>query len=166
MADQKQDFGIVAFAFGTPATAAPNVRIASIAARLARKYSKPIFTQDEVQFEKGSDLDVTRIEGEEVPTLRIARAAVAWAVERKLHHLWVVCAKPHWVRCERDLKEAAAEAGVKLSIFLSPEIEASSRREWFDPNSTQKRVRSTKAWLPREVLLCVMPFWLYKRLAS
>lgn len=149
--------GVVAFAFGTPDTLPVNKYIGLTAASLGL----PIFSQIEVPLT--GVRDVTLIEGKELPTLRIARGAIAWANKRNISSLHVFCAPPHAWRCLRDLREAAREAGVS-KYFYRPII---LREEgWFDKDSDQPRTRSWLAWNARELILRHMPYGLYARIAA
>lgn len=163
--ERPPEIGIVAFAFGTPASSKINNRIARTAEQAALTRRNPVFTQEEITF-RSSPIDVTRIAGTEVPTLRIAREAVAWAQKRKLHYICISCALPHLKRCKRDLLNAIREAGATIEVSTFFDVENSTMDEWFDPASTQKRVHSANTWWPREIALLLMPFWLYKIFAS
>jgi uncharacterized SAM-binding protein YcdF (DUF218 family) len=158
--------GIVAFAFGVPADTAANKRIAQIASAYAERFGIPVFTQRDIVLEEG--FDVTRTQENESPasTLAIARSAVAWARERKIETVWVVAALPHLWRCRRDLHAAGEEAQYGLIQRIPTEISRSPYGSWFDPSSTQPRVRSFPKWIVRESILRLMPFSIYARIAK
>ncbi len=169
-----QDAGIVAFAFGVPATIVSNRRIAEIASRRAWAWNVPVYTQLDVRVEDwihvGAEIEVVyteEIPGEPPPTLCIARRAVWWANRRHLTRLWVVAAKPHLWRALRDLKEVIHEAGLNIEIrACADDIDKYPEDSWFCADSTQKRTTSRAVWEKRERALCSMPFDHYKRFVS
>jgi hypothetical protein len=127
-----------------------------------------MYTQRDIRV--GPGIDVTLISQGEFedapPTLRIARAAVAWAKERGLKNLIVVAAVPHMRRAMRDTKKAVAEIGAAIEITRAAASLGYPEDSWFCPESTQERVRSRKIWNRRERILKFMPFFLYKLFAS
>ena len=163
--------GIVAFAFGTPDSIFPNWLIAKITLRKARELNAPIYTQRDIRI---NVLMEPRIEVRYIkekpdnppPTLRIARGAVQWAKQHRLTELWVVAAKPHLWRVLRDVQQSVQEDGALIEVHVCEEIKQYSKDSWFWPYSTQKRTRSWKNWWPRELILRLMPFFIYKRVAS
>lgn len=159
--------GIVAFAFGVPETIRSNQRIARITLQKARELNAPVYTQIDVRVWPGVEVKYTNEEpGNPPPTLRIARSAVQWAKQQRLIELWVVAAKPHLWRCVRDLTQSVREAGMQIAIRVCKEIEQFPEDEWFCSDSTQPRTRSRKDWQGRERILKLMPFFIYKRVAS
>ncbi len=160
--------GIVAFAFGAPDTIRSNQWIAQIASQKARELNAPVYTQNDVQVESGIEVKYTDEEpGNPPPTLRIARGAIQWAKQQGFRELWIAAAKPHLWRCKRDLVQAAREARVQITVRICcKEIELFFENEWFCPDSTQPRTRSRKNWQDRERVLKLMPFFLYKLIAS
>lgn len=162
--------GVVAFAFGVPDTIRSNKSIAFIATFKARQLNAPVYTQADVNI-VDSRVIVFRTQEEPSsppPTLRIARGAVGWAKhpDNRLVELWVVAAKPHLWRAERDLRQAVREAGGGIVVRVCEEIQQYPEHEWFCSDSTQERTQSRKAWNSRERVLKVMPFFVYKRVAS
>jgi len=159
--------GIVAFAFGVPETILANRRIAEIASKKAQELNAPMYTQLDVRVEPGIQVEYTEEEpGNPPPTLRIARGAVQWAKSRRLTELWVVAAKPHLWRALRDVQQAVREDGMRIEVRVCKEVEQYSEESWFCPDSTQERVQSREAWDKRERVLKLMPFFVYKRVAS
>ena len=159
--------GIVAFAFGTPDSIFPNWRIAQITLRKARELDGRVYAQLDIRVEKGVPVEYTEEEpGNPPPTLRIARGAVQWAKQHRLTELWVVAAKPHLWRVLRDVQQSVQEDGALIEVHVCEEIKQYSKDSWFWPDSTQKRTRSWKNWWPRELILRLMPFFIYKRVAS
>lgn len=101
------------------------------------------------------------------PTLRMARAFVQRAKEKNVKFVFVFSAQPHEWRVMRDLRKANKEAGIPISEFVIPDVvRKNSNREWFDPNSKQIHTRTKRNWLKRDILLWLMPFFIYKRIAS
>ena len=159
--------GVVAFAFGIPSTITSNQRIAQIASQRARELSGRVYTQLDIRVEEGIPVEYTKEEpGNPSPTLRIARGAVQWAKRHRLTELWVVAAKPHLWRALRDVQRAVREDGARIEVRVCKEVEQYPEDSWFCPDSTQDRVRSREVWDKRERILKLMPFFLYKRVAS
>lgn len=167
--------GVVAFAFGTPSTIRSNQLISQIALVRARETgmpASPIFTQADIQFSRKLGLDVTYVEekpGEPPPILRIARAAMQWAILKCIDDLVIVAAGPHIWRCLRDMKEAAKEigsGGLRMNICQDPLIGRWAKENWFCPDSTQLRASSEKEWRKRERILELMPFFIYRLVAK
>jgi len=159
--------GVVAFAFGIPETILANQHIAEIASKKARELNGSIYTQLDIRVEDGIPVEHTEEEpGSPPPTLRIARGAVRWAIRLGLTELWIVAAKPHLWRALRDIHQAVREAGARVEIYVCKEIEQYPEDSWFCPDSAQERVRSRKAWDKQENILKLMPFFVYKRVAS
>lgn len=104
-------------------------------------------------------------EGKPSTTLRMAREAVAFARKYRMTEIRVVAAKPHMWRCLRDIAKAMEEAKINLPI-IREDFERMSWFAWFHKSSTQPRTRSPWAWLQRDVLLWLMPWKMYKRIAS
>jgi len=166
--------GIVTFAFGAPAGINSNIILARLTKVLAKELKElvvPIFTQFDIQLGLEPDLDVQRVKevaDQPPPTLRIARQAVKWAKQRNIKTLYVLAAKPHLWRALRDIKQAIRESGEERNIEIRTygRAEQLPKDSWFCPDSTQERVRSRKAWNKREWLLKILPFWIYKKIAS
>lgn len=173
--------GIVAFAFGVPETLRSNRRIAKITLRKARELNAPVYTQLDVRIPLRSGSLDDHIEymyginvqymindelGNPPPTLRIARGAVQWAKRHGLTELWIVAAKPHLWRALRDVQQAVREDEARIEVRVCKEIEQYPEDSWFCPDSTHDRVRSREAWNERERILKLIPFFIYKRVAS
>jgi len=156
--------GVVALAFGTPYSIYSNRLISSLASDIARESACGVFTQKEVEFDP--DISVFRIDGDEVPTLRIAREAINWASEHGMDTLYVVAAEPHLWRVFRDLGAARREMGVDVTIEVCDEVYQEPKESWFCDDSTQRWTKTQKAWNRRERILKLMPFFIYKRIAS
>lgn len=155
--------GVVAFSFGVPDTIRSNRWIAHIAGGIATNEKCPVFTQLDVTIKY--PVEVVRVEervGEPPPTLRIARAAVKWAISCGIIHLHIVAAEPHLWRAERDLKMAIKEAGAKISTSIPFELTKYPKDDWFCSDSTQSHTKSRRNWNRRERILKLTPFWLYK----
>lgn len=161
--------GVVAFALGVPSTIKSNRHIARIAARKAIAMDlAPIYTQSDVNV-RGLSVVVFYVPeelGHPPPTFRIARGAVQMAKDHGIVELWVAAAKPHLWRCLRDMKVAVREAGGGIVIRACEEIEQVPEDEWFCSDSTQERTQSREAWEKRERIVRLMPFCIYKRVAS
>jgi len=167
-----EKIGIIAFAFGVPSSIPSNRTITHIAG-LESYYGfcVPVYTQRDIQICQDK-FGVGRIEytkekpGNPPPILRIARGAIQWAKERELSSLVIVAAAPHLWRALRDTKYAVREAGLQIKVLPSELIQKHSKNFWFCSESTQKRTTSWWQWWSREIIVKLMPFWLYKRIAS
>ena len=161
--------GIVAFSFGVPHTIRSNRQIAEIASNKSEDLGDvPIFTQPDVQFKSG--IRVEYIPGEQPgnppTTLRVARGAVQWAKEKGLNQLLVVAAEPHLWRALRDTKKAVGELGLRIEVWpCKNEIKQYSYGSWFCLDSKKGWTRSMKECSRRENILCLLPFFIYKRIA-
>ncbi len=165
--------GVVVFAFAVPANVPTNNRLKSIAEKCAKHAAStnmelcPIFTQPDIAI--GTEFDVQYIEEEPnapSPTLRIAQEAVVWAKVRGIRYFWIIAAKPHLWRCVRDLKMAIAEAKADITLLVPEEIKQSKYMSWFESQSTQYRTQSFSHWWPRELLLYLAPYDIYKHIAN
>lgn len=159
--------GVVAFAFGVPATILSNRRIAEIASKKARELNAPVYTQRDVQIESGIAVKfIEEKSGEPPPTLRIARGAVRWAKKKGISELWIVAAAPHLWRCKRDLSRAVSEMKSIICVRVCNEITQYSESSWYCLDSMQARTRSAEDWWKRERILHKLPFFFYKLIAS
>ena len=162
-----KNIGIVAFAFGEPDTIRSNWLLAQIASEKARGHDVPVYTQLDIRIKSGIDVEYTAEEpGSPPPTLRIARGAVKWAQRKGFRALWIVAAKPHIWRAQRDIERAVRESEAQIEVYVLREMEKYPENYWYCPDSTQERVRSREAWNKRERILRFMPFFIYKRVAS
>ncbi len=162
-----EKIGILAFGFGRPWTILSNRRIAQIASQKSRELKVRVYTQLDVRVENDILVDYIDEEpGNPPPTLRIARGAVQWAKQHGLTELLIIAAKPHLWRALRDVQRAVNEAGTQIKLRACKEIERYPKDSWFCPESTQERIRYRKAWNKREKILRLVPFFIYKRLAS
>lgn len=162
--------GIVAYAFGVPATIRANLTIARIAANKAHELGGAwIYTQSDVQFKEGDCVTAFYMEeepGNPPPTLRIARGAVRLAMRDRISKLYIVAAKPHMWRALRDTRMAVKEAGADIEVIPCEEVDQYPDHVWFCPDSTQDRTQTREAWEGRERILRIMPYFIYKRVAS
>ena len=176
----KLKWGIVAFAFGEDAHIRANEQIARAVAWEARilasksKYPKDVvgvFTQSDIDV-NGLGLGMPILYAQQAegslppPTLRIAREAVNWACLNSVSILLVVAAKPHLRRALRDTRMAIREIGADIEVMSATSVSGYLTKSWFCPDSLQERTRSRLKWWPREIILRLMPFFIYKRVAS
>lgn len=159
--------GILPFAFGVPETILSNRRIAHIASQKAHELEAPVYTQLDIHIDDDIEVEFTEEQpGNPPPTLRFTRGAVEWARRKNLTDLWIVAAKPHLWRCVRDLTRAIREAKAQIKIHVCEEIKQYPEDEWFCADSTQERTQSRKNWEGRERVIKLMPFFVYKLIAS
>lgn len=134
----------------------------------AEELGASVFTQKDIYIDVNV-IDVTYCTEESdnpPPTLRIAREAMKWASMKDIEKIYIACAVPHWRRARRNCERAAEEKG--LGIQFSPifELFKYGDREWFCKDSTQPRTQSKRVWERRENILEILPFWIYKLVAS
>jgi hypothetical protein len=167
------DTACVAFAFGAPSSTMANQKIAKMACGIQIPSYPGIYTQIDVDItllQKAGFRDRMQVlytverPGYPPPTFRIARGAVAWAMANNLSTLYIACAYPHLWRCRRDLKLAINEKKANIAIRVCPE--ALSKKGWFCKDCTQSRTKTKSNWYFRELILMIMPVWLYKKVAS
>ncbi|MDP2705687.1 MAG: hypothetical protein Q8O49_00560 [bacterium] len=160
--------GIVAFAFGVPATIEANKQIAKVATAIFHEMDAvAIFTQRDVILEPDSARYFPKEDpNNPPPTLRIARGAVEWAEVCGIKQLYVVAAQPHYWRAFRDLQKAVRENRLKIEVCRVSRIDDYLEDSWFCTDSTQERTQSLENWEKREKILRWMPFWIYKIIAS
>lgn len=172
MITEKEEVGVVSFAFGVPPEIWANELIAKIAYQKALERDAWIYTQEEIDIETGEGLSVYRIyqrPGKPPPTLRIARGAARVARDLEADVLLVIAAMPHLPRALRDTKYAIGELGLTDQVEVRAcyeEIGLYPYNLWFSPDSMQAHTRSKWIWKIREHLLMFLPFFLYKRIAS
>lgn len=167
---------VVAFGFGVPYSIASNIIIARIASEKARALGEPgkpvaVFTQQDVQLP--SDIPVFYTQetpGDPPPTLRIVRELVIWMLWNGVNEIWIVAAEPHLWRCVRDLERvlrATKAFDVQINFGVCKEIYKEPKGVWYCSDSTQKRTVSKWEWFWKyDIVLQVMPWWIYKRIAS
>ena len=162
--------GVLAFAFGVPYSIWPNQIIATVAARKAQELGDaPVFTQQDIQFDPSWEIDAhycSETPGNPPPTLRIAREAFFWAHNLGLKEVWVVGARPHLKRIVRDINYLMKHTNTSIVFRLCEEAMVYWPEEFYAPNSYQPRVRSARAWWPRELILLMMPMFVYRRVAG
>ncbi len=163
--------GIVAFAFSTTrkgaATPVANTFLRGLVLDAGPLVS--VLTQEDMgQLPESRDITLVRnLRDKPPPTLRIARVAVEWSLDRMLDRIEIIAATPHQWRCEHDLRMAFQEHGVS-----PPEIVVSSLPAerptgfWFSKDSGIWWTRSLPQWLFRETLIQLMPWWLYSKMAD
>ena len=159
--------GIVVQAFGAPHSILSNRRLAEIASEKARELKAPVYTQLDIVVEPDIEVEHTKEKyGSPPPTLRIARGAVRWAKQRGITELWIIAAKPHSWRVLRDIRRGISEARENIEVHICEEVGQYPEDSWFCPDSTQDRTKSREAWAKREKILTLMPFFIYKLIAS
>ena len=158
----------MAFAFGTPNTLRSNRHIAGLASRTARNYCIPIYTQrDVLPVEAGIEVELTKEDYPvRVPTLRIARGAVGWALARQINVIWLCAARPHLARCSRDLAYAVSEMNARIEVRTILDADDKSDGFWFCSESAQLDTRFRRVWQVRDAILMHMPFRLYALIAG
>lgn len=158
---KKQKSGVLAFAFGVPFTLYSNKEIARVSSEIAEGGGYPILTQELVPVTPG--LDVQRVlEPPEsdvyASTFYIAKQAIVWVRDKEVTTLHVVAADVHLWRCIRDLRWVALDEWVPIELVPHAVPVGWQKSSW------QAHVKSPWLWYRREILLRMMPKWLYARL--
>lgn len=155
---------VVAFGFGEPWKANPNSRIAALALHHARGTSHFILTDRDVypHLAHSEHATVEQIDPSRVPTTyRLAVMAIQRAKARELSELYVVAAPCHMWRCLRDLRWAADDAGVTITLIPRP-IGGGD----YDPHAATWFTHAAWLWWPLEIayraVSNIFPEW-YKR---
>ena len=159
---------VVAFAFGTPNILRSNRYIAEMAAMKAGPLRVPIYTQyDILPVADGVEIEHTPEKyPDRVPTLRIARGAVAWALRRGIDVFWLCAADPHLARCSRDMHYAIREANATIEVRIVQGTSPQPIDFWFCLESRQTDTRNQWIWKFRDTILMHLPMYLYSRIAS
>jgi hypothetical protein len=168
MASPDTKEAVVAFAFGVPNTLSSNRLIAAIASAKAAALGIPVYTQwDVMPLATGIDVELTQENHPiRVPSLRIARGAVAWMAQRGIHSVWLCAAAPHFARTMRDLHYAANKAAWPIRVKICEGLQDPPYDSWFCKDSTQPDTRIKWFWNIRDTILMHMPMWLYARIAG
>ena len=155
--------GIIVFAFGAASHIKSNTILSEIAVKKSKELNAPIFTQRDIVISEEMN-NVEYVEEKDKPpsTLKLAQAAVAWAIKNGIEEIIVVAAKPHLSRVLRDMRMAAKEYGARLGIEVAEEIFLYSSNDWFCPESIQLWTRNNVYWNIRENVLLYIPFPIYK----
>jgi len=156
--------GIVAFGFGEPSGANPNANIGVLALQCARRRAgTPIFTDRDVSPHlAGASGIVEEIDPKRIPTTyRLAKMAMERAKEYELNELQVVATTCHMWRCLRDLRWAAHDCGVAVTLTPCP-----IRGFQYDSSATTPYTRTAWRWWTFEIAYRaasgMFPAW-YKR---
>ena len=159
---------VIAFAFGVPSTLPSNKAIAAIANVVATTCECQIFTQSDAGLDSPNVILAIEEEGAPPPTLRIAREAAVHILQHDVGTIWIVAARPHLWRCIRDTKaalQALNQSSVQIKVPWKL-LNEYNMRTWLCLESNQPRTRSWWNWWSREVILMLIPFWLYQLVAS
>lgn len=157
--------GIIVFAFGQPSTISANKHLADFSRSLALSLGiKYVFTQRDIGIDSIINFFIVeRVEEDEKPpsTLFIAQKSLAWAKSHNLEGVVVFAAPQHRWRCLRDIKKVYFGSNIRIIVPKVP----NDHSFWYNRDSTQARTRSWLLWWPREILLRLLPFFIYKRVA-
>lgn len=168
---------IVPLAFGASATFGPTIAPNRVIAERALELSEgkyKIFAQIDVALVDINTVIVTNGKNvfDYISTLQIAEYVFRYCVTNHLiseetldpkclpiAHL--VVAPPHEARAIRDFQKTgfAVEIDSELAKKYPPDF-------WFDKNSTQRWTRHPLLWWSREIILRVLPWVLYKKIAG
>jgi hypothetical protein len=154
--------------FGFTPKGKANIYLAWISLALARDYQIPIFTQKDVAVHLRDKDDNVNVfvadqENEHISTLALVKIFEREAKFYKWKNILLVAAPPHIWRCRRDLEKFGFEVGT----FLKDILEGFSRKpKWYNKSDPQFWVRNPIIWWSREIILRLMPFWLYRKLAA
>jgi uncharacterized SAM-binding protein YcdF (DUF218 family) len=159
--------GIIVFAFGAakfgaPKTIRSNLILAEIAVKKSKELKAAIFTQRDIVISEEMNVEYIKEKDKPPSTLKLAQAAVAWAIKNGIEEIIIVAAKPHLSRVLRDMRMAAKEYGARLGIEIAEEIFLYSSNDWFCPESIQLWTGNNVYWNIRENVLLYIPFPIYK----
>lgn len=158
---------VVAFAFGAflakDIFQSPNYWMAEQAKTLALRYEIPIVTQGDVALFLEDDKKIKVFNAQKdikkyISSLKIAEEAKKMAVEHGWKKVAVIATPQHHRRCMRDLKKV----GFSCRYFWN----MTPAWGWYSSKSTQRWTRSPWLWWPREILLRLIPWWLYKKITA
>jgi hypothetical protein len=164
--------GIVVFGFGSPPTIRANrrlVEIASLEAFWCDEEKISVYSHRDFCFDGEIGMEVDYLEeepGNPPTTLRIARGAIGWAIQKNIGEIIIVAAKPHLWRAMRDLQFAIREAKAEIEVCASGGIDEFEEDDWFFSDSEMLRTSSKKAWNRRERILKQMPMFIYRYIAG
>lgn len=148
---------VVIFSFGSKET--KGNKILALLGTIARKRKMAIITQKDIPLSAEDGGTIIFVEDfKNSPgwhsTLWVAYAAKEICESRGMEKKCVVVvAKPHLSRCVRDME--------KIGFCVLESI--TQEYNWFDLDSEQPWTTSWFKWWRRELLLRLMPWWLYKK---
>ena len=145
MADE---YIVCAVAFGSPKTILPNW----------------ILEKRVQDLSKGNKI-FSDIEGAS-PTPLTVRKVVDEAKKTGVKKVMLVAAPPHAWRVKRDIRKLGKMEGVELEIVYDDFLLKFPQDTWFSRESTQRWTSSVWMWWPYEILVRMIPFKLYLRLAD
>jgi hypothetical protein len=163
---------ILVFAFGADKHIEPNIELARIAVTEAEKdpIRNTIYTQQDININahRPSCKVIKYIQQDSNPpsTLSLAQEAARWSQEQSIDEVCIVAAGPHIDRCVRDTQRAFEEQALDATIKQSGIINQFPYKSWFCENSKQKRTRTARSWVLRELFLRLIPFYWYKKLTT
>ncbi len=153
---------IVAFGFSKDGKANP--AIAGKAEYLSKYFGDvPIFTQGDVaRYFYSKALPVTVADESEryLSTLGIINSLRAIAEKQGWKTALVLAAPCHEWRCARDLRKS----GFKVST--GDYLRSYPKAHWYHREDSQLWVRNPRIWWAREVVLRLLPWGLYARIAA
>lgn len=153
---------VVAFAFSKEGKA--NWDIGCHAEYVAKKHEIPLFTQKDVSKHlKPSSVVIFNAEEKEkyLSTLGIVNAFKKMAETKNWRTVFVVAAPCHIERCCRDLKRVGFHI-VTSDYFKVAYIFSF----WYNSKDSQIWVRNPIIWWFREIILRLMPWKLYSKIAA
>lgn len=156
---------IFVFAFGAPETLESNKRLANCAERVFKGQiikTPLIITQEDIPISvphiiAANDEKYLSSLGIIIYAKRRPEIQILWRNKKPLKIL-VIAVGPHLKRCVRDVKK----------IFPGHIVQGKSPYNDFPfcKESTQQWTRSWLSWWPRELILRILPWPIYKKLAG
>lgn len=152
---------VVAFAFSKNGLS--NLSIAKRATELARSWEAPIFTQKDVAryIPQKSSLFTASEDNGYLSTFGIVRQLTDLAKKAGWTRVIVVAAPSHEGRCIRDIKKMGF--GVMHDYVLRLLYPKS---HWYHRQDRQFWVRNPLIWWAREIVLRILPWSTYRRIAA
>ncbi|MBI5401494.1 hypothetical protein HZB05_01550 [Candidatus Wolfebacteria bacterium] len=151
---------VVAFAFSKEGNA--NKDLAIYARYIATEYGVPIFTQTDISKHLPPTVTVfTAEEGEKyLSTLGVSISFAEVAKKKNWRKPFIIAAPCHSWRCQRDLKK------IGFQVVSDDYLRAYYFKFWYAPKDRQIWVHNPCIWWFREIILRLMPWKLYSKIAT
>jgi hypothetical protein len=156
--------------FGFTQKGKANIYLAWTSLALARGYQIPIFTQKDVAVhlrdrDDNVNVFVADQENEHISTLALVKIFEREAKFYKWKNILLVAAPPHIRRCRRDLEKFGFNV-LTIENYIDLEEKNQKKIKWYNKTDPQFWARNPIIWWSREIILRIMPYWLYRKLAA
>ena len=166
---------IFALSFGKPDSISSNRAIASIAIKISLDLDIPIIADNSISLSSFlynvSFIGPPAYEHESTINLAKIFACLPGMKKGKWDKVIIVSAPDYMWRAIRDVKDALRESGVSCEVcdwrdYIDNRLVCDRFYKWYDKNSTQLWTRIRLLFAIREIILKLMPFWLYKKVTT